>query len=107
MCVQQLRLQSLESLPFLLKSFEVFSPFLLTIPGFSPGAKSLVLGHRYDGGHRFTVAFQDEGFLAQSLFLNSQGIGSMGFFQYHSFHRISPRFNSEYQYLRKLMVRPV
>jgi hypothetical protein len=69
MCAQQLRFQAFKSLPFPIESFEVFSPFLLPIPGLSPGAKGLVLGHRDDGSHRFTVAFQDEEFLAQSFLL--------------------------------------
>jgi hypothetical protein len=76
MCAQQLRLQTLKSLPFPLESFEVFSPLLLSNSGLSPGAKVLVLGHRDHGGHRFTVAFQDEWLPPQSLFLNGQGIGS-------------------------------
>jgi hypothetical protein len=76
MRVQQLGLQALESLPFPLKDFEVFSSLLLTIPGLPPGAKVLVLGHRDDDGHRFTVAFQDEGLPAQSLFLDGQGRGT-------------------------------
>jgi hypothetical protein len=80
MRAQQLRLQALKSLPFPLKGFEVFSPLLLSNSGLSPGAKVLVLGHRDHGGHRFTVAFQDEWLPPQSLFLDGQGIGSMGLF---------------------------
>jgi len=69
MCAQQLRFQALKSLPFPIESFEVFSPLLLSNSVLSPGAKGLVLGYRDDGSHRFTVAFQDEEFLAQSFFL--------------------------------------